>query len=84
MALAGILKAAHRCMSARTPAKSCSICTTHWSDGRANGGAGGMSPAAEGAHCVRRASYERGSMLDVTVAGSCAASCLRSAVGVAP
>ena len=46
-----------------------------------NGGAGGMSPSADGAHCVRRASYDRGSMLDVTVAGSCAASCLRSVFG---
>jgi hypothetical protein len=41
-----------------------------------------MSPSADGAQRVRRASYERGSMLDVTVAGSCAASCLRSALWV--
>ena len=67
---------AHRCMSARTPAKSCSIWTTHWSEGRVKGGDWGISPSADGAHCVRCASYERGSMLDVTTAGSCAASCL--------
>lgn len=76
-ALWRIYPLAHRCRSARTATKSRRNCTTHCTLGRANSGASGMSFAADGAQSVRCASYARGLMAEVTMSGSCAASCLQ-------